>query len=749
MDNYVGKRLDGRYEIHEIIGVGGMAVVYKAYDNIDRKIVAVKILKDEFLTNEEFKRRFKNESKAIAVLSHPNIVKVLDVSFGDRLQYIVMEYVEGITLKEYIEQQGRVKTREALYFVMQILRALQHAHDKGIVHRDIKPQNIMLISNGTLKVTDFGIATFSRDETKTMTGTAIGSVHYISPEQAKGSVTDAKSDIYSVGVVLYEMLTGSLPFQSENAVSVALMQLQKEPKRPRELNPDIPIGLDQIIMKAMQKNTADRYQSAAEMLVDLSEFSRNPNIKFDYNFFVDNQPTKYIPSNEIKKKLDEDQSQAEQPVEDETIDEAAAQKKKTISILSGVLGGLILFVMIMIVIFVSGSSKKLKVPNFVGLNYAEEILSNKEYEQYWEFIETKFVVDSTVDDGTVISQTPTKGKRISEGKTILLEIASNNSKIPIPDVYGKEMTVAQSTIRSEGFLVQIEYDTESEGEEGVVIRTSPERGELAAQNSTVIIYIPSPNGAGKTVTVPVLAGETLTSAKKILEDMGLVLDISGSTKRDSDRPKGQIIGNAFAEQEVPVGTKIAVYISTGEQGHTDIELELPDLDGKKAELEVKINDKSYETDTVKLDGSKYTVTVGGSGGSNKIKIYIDDQKVYSAKADFANDILLGEEILTDVETFEYTTEETTTEEEDTTKAEKTTNPDKTTEATKTDKTTETKTTEPVSSDVGTTEETTERPTVDHNSTEPESEDNTDNDDETEPESKSESKADNKKPVSEE
>lgn len=748
MDNYVGKRLDGRYEIHEIIGVGGMAVVYKAYDNIDRKIVAVKILKDEFLTNEEFKRRFKNESKAIAVLSHPNIVKVLDVSFGDRLQYIVMEYVEGITLKEYIEQQGRVKTREALYFVMQILRALQHAHDKGIVHRDIKPQNIMLISNGTLKVTDFGIATFSRDETKTMTGTAIGSVHYISPEQAKGSLTDAKSDIYSVGVVLYEMLTGSLPFQSENAVSVALMQLQKEPKRPRELNPDIPIGLDQIIMKAMQKNTADRYQSAAEMLVDLSEFSRNPNIKFDYNFFVDNQPTKYIPSNEIKKKLVEEQESVEIESQDEIDDTATAQKKKTIGILSGVLGGLILFVMIMIVIFVSGSSKKLKVPDFVGLNYAEEILSNKDYEEYWEYIETKFVVDSTVDDGTVISQTPAKGKKISEGKTILLEIASNNSKIPVPDVYGKEMTVAQSTIRSEGFLVQVEYDNESDGEEGIVIRTSPEKGELAAQNSTVIIYIPSPTGAGKTVTVPVLAGETLTSAKKILEDLGLELDISGSTNRDSDRPKGQIIGNAFAEQEVPLGTKIAVYISTGEQGHTEINIDLPDLDGQKAKLKIEINDKTYDSDTIKLDGSAYTATVGGSGSSNKIKIYIDDQLVYSAEADFANDVLSGEDALTDVETFEYTTEEETTTEEESTTEEKTTRTDKTTEEKTTKDTTAPKTTEPSSEDEGTTMETTERVTVDHHSTKPQTDEDTDEDPDDDDDDEPASKSDNKKPVSE-
>lgn len=237
MENYCGKRLDGRYEMKEIIGVGGMAVVYKAYDNIDDRIVAVKVLKEEFLANEDFRRRFKNESKAIAVLSHPNIVKVYDVSFGDKLQYIVMEYIEGITLKEYIEQQKIVNWKEAVHFVSQILRALQHAHDKGIVHRDIKPQNILLLQDGTIKVTDFGIARFSRGDTRTMTEHAIGSVHYISPEQARGEMTDDKSDIYSVGVVLYEMLTGQLPFQSDSAVSVAIMQLQQEAKHPREINP--------------------------------------------------------------------------------------------------------------------------------------------------------------------------------------------------------------------------------------------------------------------------------------------------------------------------------------------------------------------------------------------------------------------------------------------------------------------------------------------------------------------------------
>ena len=270
MDNFCGKRLDGRYEIREIIGVGGMAVVYKAYDNIDDRIVAIKILKDEYLSNEEFKRRFKNESKAIAVLSHPNIVRVYNVSFGDRLQYIVMEYVDGITLKEYIEQQGVINWKEAVHFTGQILAALQHAHDKGIVHQDIKPQNIMLLQDGTIKVTDFGIARFSRMDSNTTSENAIGSVHYISPEQARGEMTDDKADIYSVGVVMYEMLTGTLPFQSDNAVSVALMQLQQDPKKPRDIVPTLPLGLEQITIRAMQKNPNDRYRSSAEMLMDIN-----------------------------------------------------------------------------------------------------------------------------------------------------------------------------------------------------------------------------------------------------------------------------------------------------------------------------------------------------------------------------------------------------------------------------------------------------------------------------------------------
>ena len=285
-DKYVGKRLDGRYEIGEVIGEGGMAVVYSAWDIEDQIPVAIKILRDEYLGNDEFIRRFKDESKAIAVLSHKNIVKVYDVSFGDRIQYIVMEYIDGITLKDYIEKNGPVNWKETIHFVTQILRALQHAHDKGIIHRDVKPQNIMLLEDGTIKVTDFGIARFSKNTTRsmTMTNKAIGSVHYISPEQARGESTDAKSDLYSLGVMMYEMLTGKLPFDADNAVSVAIMQLQSDPEPPRKINPDIPVGLEEIIIKTMQKEPKKRYRSATEMYNDLLRFKKNPSIRFSYNY---------------------------------------------------------------------------------------------------------------------------------------------------------------------------------------------------------------------------------------------------------------------------------------------------------------------------------------------------------------------------------------------------------------------------------------------------------------------------------
>ena len=272
MDKYIGKKLDGRYEITELIGVGGMADVYKATDLAENKVIAVKILKREYAGSEEFLRRFRNESKMIASLSHPNVVKVHDVEFSDKLQFIVMEYIDGITLKEYIENEGVLTWKDSVHFIIQVLRALQHAHDKGVVHRDIKPQNIMLFTDGTIKVMDFGIAKSALEQACTATDQTIGTVHYISPEQARGDKTDEKSDIYSVGVMFYEMLTGQKPFDSDKPVTVAVMQMKNTPKRPRAVNPNIPAGLEEIILRAMEKDPENRYQTAADMIKDIESF---------------------------------------------------------------------------------------------------------------------------------------------------------------------------------------------------------------------------------------------------------------------------------------------------------------------------------------------------------------------------------------------------------------------------------------------------------------------------------------------
>ena len=294
MDSNIGKKLDGRYELLELIGVGGMADIYRARDIVEDRIVAVKILKTEFAGSDEFLRRFRNESKAIALLSHPNIVKIYDVGFTDKVQFIVMEYVDGITLTDYIEQQGVLKWRDAVHFTVQILKALQHAHDRGIVHRDIKSSNVMLLSDGTIKVMDFGIARFNRENNKTVSEKTIGSVHYISPEQARGDITDERSDIYSVGVALYEMLTGRKPFDGDTPVAIALMHMQSTPKKPTEINSTIPEGLEQIVLRAMQKDPAQRYQTAGEMIKDLEDFKADPSMLFDYKYSSTDGSTKYF-----------------------------------------------------------------------------------------------------------------------------------------------------------------------------------------------------------------------------------------------------------------------------------------------------------------------------------------------------------------------------------------------------------------------------------------------------------------------
>ncbi len=657
MENYVGKRIDGRYEIHEIIGVGGMAVVYKAYDNIDDRIVAIKILKEEYISNEEFRRRFKNESKYIAVLSHPNIVKVYDVSFGDRLQYIVMEYIEGITLKEYIQQQGVIQPREAVLFVTQILRALQHAHDKGIVHRDVKPQNIMLLQNGSIKVTDFGIASFNRSDTRTMSDSAIGSVHYISPEQAKGDFTDAKADIYSVGVVMYEMLTGTLPFQSDSAVSVALMQLQNEPDSPSKRNPAVPVALEQITMHAMQKDPSARYQSAAQMLLDIDEYKRNPDIKFDYSYFVDNEPTKFIDRKKITNKVpvakEADADTDNEEIIDEIDDEQAQSNSKLIPILTGAVAGLgaVLVVILAVLFFFTDvfKSSEQKVPDFIGKIYETEIKDSSKYKDYNIEIEYEFSADKEV--GSVIKQSPEKGEKIDEDDVILLTVNTNKTAL-VTDVYGQSYLVAKQTLEAAGFVTSYEMVYDTSIEEGVVINTSPERGDEAAIGSTVMIYVSSHTDANA-IETPEIVGYSQEIALDLLKSVNL--EFGEVIIEDSTQPEGTVIEQTpLAGDPIHEGEKVDIKVSSGKAPtkSVDVTVRLPYKNGNAGTLKVYLNNVAVDDAgaEVLLNSSTYSFSVSGSGKDDTLIVKIDGSVIYSCKIDFTADpiVISDEKTIDDV-----------------------------------------------------------------------------------------------------
>ncbi len=646
MDKYLGKRLDGRYEIHELIGVGGMANVYRCTDTRDDREVAIKILKDEYLNNDEFIRRFKNESKAIAMLSHPNIVKVYDVSFGDMIQYIVMEYIDGITLKEYIDRQGVIEWKDVLHLMTQVLRALQHAHESGIVHRDIKPQNIMLLQDGTIKVTDFGIARFSDKATRTMTDQAIGSVHYIAPEQARGDVTDGKTDIYSVGVMLYEMLTGRLPFEGDSAVTVALMQLQSTPKRPREVNPSIPVGLEQITMRAMEKQPERRYTSAAEMLSDFERFRLNPSIVFDYGTsFVDDQPTKHVEQmkkNKSEKPVKRQQPEAKKPERQKKEKEADEEEYKEHSgafyaikgiLIATVAVCLIFFVLALIRGITSGQNKDVDVPQYIGKSFIEAKENNPDNFQF----ELKSRFDETKSLGVVLDQEPEAGSmKVKTGSTIVLTVNSNDDEISVPFfTSNQKQDEAINAIKDINLIPEIVLVESDKIAKDYVMGTFPSAGSKATIGSTVYVYVS--NGARPgTVEIPAVIGLTLEEAQAALQELNITVetayDDESTAKRDI------VIGSSpLPHGKVESGTVVTLVVSSGvgDKSKVTINVDLP-ANVEQVEMTVTVDgviDSEKSKTVYPAYGATATLEFDGTGTKNVV-VQLDGQVYREYTIDF-------------------------------------------------------------------------------------------------------------------
>jgi len=660
MDRFVGKKLDGRYEIEGLIGIGGMANVYRAYDVIDDRVVAIKILRDEHMSNDELQRRFRNESKAISVLSHPNIVKVFDVSFSEKVQYIVMEYIDGITLKEYIEQQGVIRWKEAVHFLVQILRALQHAHDKGIVHRDIKPQNMMLLRDGTVKVTDFGIARFARNDDSTLSDKTIGSVHYISPEQAQGAPTDGRTDIYSVGVMMYEMLTGQLPFDADTPVSVALKQIELEAKRPRQINPSVPEGLEAIVMWAMQKDVNKRYQTAAEMLRDIDEFKRNPSVHFEYGHLIEKS------ASAEKNRAQTENTSAENGAKSGTaVKTAAATKVKkqrwsryTESVLEAenrrklspilpVLFGVMIAFIVVSVLFIAAmfwlvdplaKTEDVTVPALVGEAF-ESLKGNDKYSKFqFEIAQPDY--NDEYAKGYIYNQEPEAGRTVKEGSKIKVYISLGPNKLVMPNVVDYDLTSAYQRLAEYNVNCTV-IEEYSDVSEGFVIRTEPFAGEELKSGQEVIIYV-SRGPQTQIIDVPDLGGMTLSGARTYLAAYGLKVGLVRQVI--SDKSAGTVVSqDPKAGDSIEKGGYINLEISEGIAGEAQIELKvvLPDVgEPVTVEARMELNGKEEEEQPEPIKeridyatGQVWSCKLKGEG-VGKIHVYVDGILYRSYYVDF-------------------------------------------------------------------------------------------------------------------
>ena len=651
MDQYIGKMLDNRYEILERIGTGGMAIVYKAKCHRLNRLVAIKILKSDLAQNEEFRRRFNAESQAVAQLSHPNIVSVYDVSRGGDMEYIVMELIDGITLKQYMEKRGQLNWRESLHFITQIMRGLSHAHSRGIIHRDIKPQNIMVLRDGSVKVADFGIACLA-DSAQTLTQEALGSVHYISPEQARGDRPDARSDIYSSGVVLYEMLTGRLPFEGESAVSVAIQHLSSIPLAPREINPDIPEQLELICMKAMAPDLEHRYQSADAMIADLEAFRKNPEVemKFDLSDLrpeENDEPTRTIrtmPSHTVTIPVHQPERNYPRRERDEDEEPRRAGNGKR-----GVLVGAVTVAAVAVVIvlfktilgsFAPAVVDQYQVPDLYNMTI-EEAENDPRIEGVFEIQKAGSEFSADVPEGHILRQDPKNGET-RKGSQLVIQVwvSAGEETGEVPDLENKSEQDARILLEKLNKEYNLELTVEAPEElkqfseeitEGYVIKTEPAQGEILKKGDTVKLIL-SKGPDIKPVTVLPFVGMSIDSVLSQLESYKLTCDAADVEVVDSDKPGGTIVWQSPASGEtVPEWTTIKFRVSAGlASSALPITVDIPQNGKDIVKVEIYVGDEpnpQYSETVYEADGAVSTTLYGT--GRKMVKVYFDgvlDQK---------------------------------------------------------------------------------------------------------------------------
>ena len=620
MDNLIGKTLDGLYTIQELIGAGGMANVYKAVVSApggpvpEGTVVAVKVLRQELMHDADLVRRFKNESKAISLLNHPNIVKVYDVSVSENLQYIVMECVEGMTLREYLnERGGRITSRETVHFIAQILRALDHAHRNGVVHRDIKPQNIMLLDNGQLRMMDFGIARISRAENQIQNGKkTMGSVHYISPEQAKGEETDPKSDIYSVGVMMYEMLSGRLPFDADDMVEVARKQIRDTPKPLAELAPEVPTGLVQITERAMAKLPVNRYSSAAEMLEALDAYVQDPSVTFQYQY-VKEEPEKVVNDPMPQKRS------IRRPPERPAANPARPKTKKKkrsgfMPVLLGITTAFALACAALCWTILNDSSNimtdraDIVLGDFSGMTQ-DEVKASQQVASGQVVVNWEEEYSNDYAAGYVYKQSPVAGRTVREGQSVTLTVSLGIHYVTVPDLTNYVQADGEQQLKDLGVSVLVTQAVDESVAPGSIIRTDPAAGSQVAAGTTVVIYVSRPQVA-TTTKVPSLIGMSVEDARTLLVQRKLGL--GSQTEQYSDQPVGSIISQNPGEgASAKLNTRVSVVVSAGPEPAPEPEAPSESTAGSGGWLGGLFGGSSSSSESTGASSSSSTTTGGG------------------------------------------------------------------------------------------------------------------------------------------